>query len=211
MQIATFHPGRGSLRGQNVAKDTVSTTKEQMPGALYNRLADLAAENYGYLTTEQVEEAGIDPHRLLELARRGQLEHRVQALYRLPLIPPTPLDAYREATLWPRGSEGVISHATALDLYGLGDADPAKIHLTLPRAHRPRREVPRQYVLHHEDLPPEEVRLYEGIPAVTPAKAIRQSRRLGPELLRAAIEDGLRRGLLRPREAEDLRDELDLG
>jgi predicted transcriptional regulator of viral defense system len=182
-----------------------------LPGTLYNQLADLAAENYGYLTTEQVEEAGIDPHRLLEMARRGQLEHRARALYRLPLIPPTPLDAYREATLWPRGSEGVISHATALDLYGLGDANPAKIHLTLPRTHRPRREVPSQYALHHEDLTPEEVRLYEGIPLVTPAKAIRQSRKLGPELLHGAIGDGLRRGLLRAAEAEELRDELGLG
>jgi len=182
-----------------------------MPGALYNQLAELAAENYGYLTTEEVEKAGIDPHRLLELARRGQLEHRARALYRLPLIPPTPFDAYREATLWPLGSEGVISHATALDLYGLGDANPAEIHLTLPRAHRPRREIPRQYVLHHEDLTPEEGRLYERIPVVTPAKAIRQSRRLGPELLRGAIEDGQRRGLLRPSQAENLRDELGLG
>ncbi|MGB7686044.1 MAG: type IV toxin-antitoxin system AbiEi family antitoxin domain-containing protein [Solirubrobacterales bacterium] len=182
-----------------------------MPGALYNRLADLAAENYGYLTTEEVEKAGIDPHRLLELARRGQLERRARGLYRLALIPPTPLDPYREATLWPRGSEGVISHATALDLYGLGDVNPEKIHLTLPRAHRPRREVPGQYVLHHEDLAPGEVRLHEGIPVVTPAKAIRQSGKLGPELLRGALEDGLRRGLLRPGEAEDLRAELGLG
>jgi predicted transcriptional regulator of viral defense system len=179
-----------------------------VPGALYNQLAELAAENYGYLTTEEVEDAGIDPHRLLELARRGQIERRARALYRLPLIPPTPLDAYREATLWPRGTEGVISHASALDLYGIGDADPARIHLTLPRAHRPRRQVPRQYVLHHEDLAPEEVRAYEGIPAVTPAKAIRQSRKLGPELLRGAIEDGLREGLLRQAEGEDLRREL---
>lgn len=182
-----------------------------MPGVVYNRLADIAAENYGYLTTEEVEEAGIDPHRLLELARRGQLEHRARALYRLPLIPPTPLDAYREATLWPRGADGVISHATALDLHGLGDANPEKIHLTLPRAHRTRREVPGQYLLHHEDLSPEEVRLHEGIPIVTPAKAIRQSRRLGPELLRGAIEDGLRRGLLLPAETEILRAELGLG
>jgi predicted transcriptional regulator of viral defense system len=181
-----------------------------MPSALYNRLAELAAENYGYLTTEEVEKVGIDPHRLIELARRGQLERRAQALYRLPLIPPTPLDAYREATLWPRGCEGVISHTTALDLYGLGDVNPAKIHLTLPRAHRTRREVPRQYILHHEDLAPKEVRLYEGIPAVTPAKAIRQSGKLGPELLRGALKDGLRRGLLRPGEAEDLRAELGL-
>jgi len=182
-----------------------------MPGALYNRLAELAAENYGYLTTEEVEDADIDPHRLLELARRGQIEHRARALYRLPLIPPTPLDAYREATLWPRGSEGVISHASALDLYGLGDANPAKIHLTLPRAHRPRRQIPSQYVLHHEDLAPAEVRAYEGIPAVTPAKALRQSRKLGPGLLRGGIEDGLRRGLLRPAEADDLRQEFGLG
>ncbi len=179
-----------------------------MPGALYNQLAELAAENYGYLTTEEVEDAGIDPHRLVELARRGQIEHRARALYRLPLIPPTPLDAYREATLWPRGTEGVISHASALDLYGLGDANPAKIHLTLPRAHRPRRQVPSQYVLHHEDLDPAEVGAYEGIPAVTPATAIRQSRKLGTELLRGAIEDGLRRGLLRPAEADDIRQEL---
>lgn len=182
-----------------------------MPGALYNQLAELAAENYGYLTTEEVEDAGIDQHRLLELARRGQIEHRARALYRLPLIPPTPLDAYREATLWPRGSEGVISHASALDLYGLGDANPARIHLALPRAHRPRRQVPRQYVLHHEDLAPAEIRAYEGIPAVTPAKAIHQSRKLGPELLRGAIDDGLGRGLLRPAEAEDLRRELGIG
>lgn len=181
-----------------------------MPGALYNRLAELAAENYGYLTTDEVQDAGIDPHRLIELAHRGQIEHRARALYRLPLIPPTPLDAYREATLWPRGGKGVISHASALDLYGLGDANPAKIHLTLPHAHRPRRQVPRQYVLHHEDLAPAEVSAYEGIPAVTPAKAIRQSRKLGPELLRGAIEDGLRRGVLRSAEAQDLRQELGL-
>lgn len=181
-----------------------------MPGPIYKRLAELAGENYGYLTTEEVEREGIDPHRLLELARRGQLERRARGLYRLPLIPPTPIDAYREATLWPRGSEGVISHATALDLYGIGDANPAKIHLTLPRAHRPRREVPRQYALHHEDLDPGEVRLYEGIPVVSPAKALLQSRKLGPELLRGAIEDGRRRGLLRDQEVEELRDELGL-
>jgi hypothetical protein len=55
------------------------------------------------------------------------------------------------------------------------------------------------------------VRLYGGIPVVSPAKAIVQSRALGPELLRGTIEDGLRRGLLRPAEADELRDELGLG
>ena len=173
-----------------------------MPGKIYNRLAEIAADNYGYVTTGQAEEIEINPDRLLELARRGQMERRGTALYRLPLIPPTPLDPYREATLWPRGTEATISHETALDLYGLSD---------VPRAHRPRRKVPAQYRLHREDLRDDEVTAYEGIPIVTPAKAIRQTRRLGPALLRQAIEEGRRRGLVSDAEAEQLRSEILLG
>jgi predicted transcriptional regulator of viral defense system len=179
-----------------------------MPGQIYNHIAELAADNYGYITTDQAVAAGINPDRLLELARRGQIERRATALYRVPLIPPTPLDPYREATLWPRGAEAVISHETALDLYGLGDVNPAKVHITVPRAHRPRRHAPIQYRLHREDLRDDEVTLYEGIPIVTLPKAIRQSRRLGPALLRPVIEEGRRRGLISDLEAEQLQSEI---
>jgi predicted transcriptional regulator of viral defense system len=182
-----------------------------MPGQIYNQLAELAADNYGYVTTDEAEAADINPQRLLELARRGQLEHRGTALYRVPLIPPTPLDPYREATLWPRGARAVISHDTALDLYELGDVNPAKIHITVPRAHRPRRQIPSQYRLHREDLHGDETTLYEGIPVVTAAKAIHQARQLGPALLRQAIDEGQRRGLLSRTEAEKLRAEILLG
>jgi predicted transcriptional regulator of viral defense system len=178
-----------------------------MPGQIYNHIAELAAGNYGYITTDQAVAAGIDPARLIELARRGQIERCGTALYRVPLIPPTPLDPYREATLWPRGTEAVISHETALDLYGLGDVNPAKIHITVPRTHRPRRYVPLQYRLHREDLSDGETGLYEGIPIVTAAKAIRQAHRLGPAMLRQAIEEGRRRGLISSAEAERLRSE----
>jgi predicted transcriptional regulator of viral defense system len=182
-----------------------------MPGQIYNQLAELAADNYGYITTDEAEAADIDPQRLLELARRGQLEHRGTALYRVPLIPPTPLDPYREATLWPRGARAVISHDTALDLYDLCDVNPAKIHITVPRAHRPRRQIPSQYRLHREDLNGDETTLYEGIPVVTVAKAVHQARQLGPALLRQAIDEGQRRGLLSWAEAERLRAEILLG
>lgn len=179
-----------------------------MPGQVYNRIAEVAADNYGYITADEAAAADIDPHRLLELARRGQIERRGTALYRVPLIPPTPLDGYREATLWPRGAHAVISHETALDLYGLGDVNPAKIHITVPRAHRPRRQVPDQYRLHREDLRESEMTIYEGIPIVTAAKAIDQARRLGPPLLRQAIDEGSRRGLISDTEAERLRREV---
>ncbi len=182
-----------------------------MPGQIYNHIATLAADNYGFITTDEAGAAEINPHRLLELARRGQIERRGTGLYRVPLIPPTPLDPYREATLWPRGVEAVISHETALDIYELGDANPAKIHITVPRAHRPRRQVPVQYRLHREDLQGKETTFHEGIPIVTAVKAIRQARRLGPALLRQAIEEGEQRGLISRAEAEQLRDETQVG
>jgi predicted transcriptional regulator of viral defense system len=179
-----------------------------MPGKIYTRLAELAADNYGYITTDQAIAEGLSPQRLLELARRGQIERRDTALYRVPLIPSTPLDPYREATLWPRGAKAVVSHDTALDLYDLGDVNPGKIHITVPRAHRPRRPVPAQLRLHREDLRDDEVTLHEGIPIVTAGKAIRQARLLGPTLLGPAIEEGQRRGLFSDAEATRLQSEV---
>lgn len=181
-----------------------------MPGATYNRLAEIAAERYGYVTTADAEALGLDPHRLFEMARRGQLDHPTTAVYRVPLIPVTPLDSYMQATLWPRNVDAVISHVSALSLYELSDVNPAKIHITVPRAHRPRREVPALYVLHREDLEAGDLTTYEGIPIVTAAKAIRQAHaaHLGPALIRAAIEDGRQRGLLKRAEAAGLHEEL---
>lgn len=180
-----------------------------MPGAVYNQLAEIAAERYGFVTTADAEALGLDPHRLFEMARRGQLDHPMTAVYRVPLVPATPLDPYMQATLWPRNADAVISHASALGLYELGDANPAKINITVPRAHRPRRRIPALYVLHREDLQPDDITAYEGIPIVTVAKAIRQGHEahLGPALVRQAIDDAQRRGLLkRSRAAELCRD-----
>lgn len=183
-----------------------------MPGPIYKILAELAANQYGYITTVDAAEAGIDPHRLLEMAKRGQLERVATGIYRVPLIPPTPLDPYMLATLWPRQVRGVISHESALDLHELSDVNPHKIHITVPPGHRPRRDVPRLYVLHHEDLDPADITAHEGVPIVTAAKAIRQAHatHLGPALIGQAVADGRRRGLLARREAEELERELGL-
>ena len=116
-----------------------------------------------------------------------------------------------EAALWPgRGVRGVLSHETALDLYALSDVNPARIDITLPRAYRIRRDVPAAYRIHHEDLPEGDVTVFEGIPIVTPARAIRQAHasHLGPALVGQAIDQGERNGRLTRREADELRREL---
>lgn len=181
-----------------------------MPGAIYKILAEIAADQHGFVTTKDAASAGIDPDRLRELAARDQIERVTNSVYRIPVIPVTQLASYMQATLWPRKVEAFISHESALDLYGLSDVNPAKIHITVPRKHRPRRNIPASYVLHREDLDAEDVTVYEGIPVVTAAKAISQAHEghLGPALIRQAIADGYRLGFLTRQQMARLEDEL---
>lgn len=181
-----------------------------MPGRAYTQLAEVASERYGFVTPDDARELGIDPMNLVRMAERGQIERRGTGLYRFPLTPVSRLDPYMEATLWPRGARGILSHETALELYELSDVHPAKIHITVPRGYRVRREVPSMYLLHHEDLEADRIALHEGIEVVTPAHAIRQAHEahLGPALIEQAIDQGERSGRLTKRQAGELRREL---
>ena len=181
-----------------------------MPGRVYTRLLELANERFGYLTPEDVRAVGIDPLRLQDLARRGLAERVARRVYRIELVPRTTLDQYMEATLWPQGVKGVLCHETALDLHDLCDVNPAKIHLTLPAHHRVRRAVPKAYVLHHRDLEDADVALHEGIPIVTPYRAILDGieAHLGTRLLDQAIETAAARGLLRRELLTDVRQRI---
>lgn len=183
-----------------------------MPGAAYNRIAEIAAEQHGYVTQADARSAGIATATLARMHERGTLERTSQGVYRVPLIPAGPLDQYMEATLWPRGVRGVLSHATALELHGLSDVNPAKIHVTVPAAHRVQRRVPALYVLHRAELDVAEVTAVEGIPIVTPARAVREcaAAGLGPALIEQAIEGGRRRGVFTVRDAERLRSDTGL-
>jgi len=181
-----------------------------MPGRAYTQLAEVANERYGFVTPDDARELGISPMALVRMAERGQIERRGTGLYRLPLTPANRLDPYMEATLWPRGALGVLSHETALELYELSDVHPAKIHITLPRSHRVRRSVPSAYVLHHEDLGADQITQHEGIATVTPMHAIRQAHKahLGAALVGQAIDQGEDGGRLTKRQASALRREL---
>jgi predicted transcriptional regulator of viral defense system len=183
-----------------------------MPGRNFKRLHEVAEDNYGFLTVEDARRADIRPQRLAEVARRGSLRREGLGLYRLDPYPPHELDSYRKATLWPYGIEGVLSHETALDLYGLSDVNPAKIHITVPKRYRlRRRETPPSYRFHHEDLDERDVTLHEGLPIVTAAKAIRQCHEanLRRDLLRQALEEAKQHGRLTRSAYDDLMHELE--
>jgi len=178
-----------------------------MPGRNYNALATIAAEQQGLIATADAREAGVDPHRLVDMERRGTIERVARGVYRFPLLEPNPeLGQLAEATLW-ANRRGTLSHDTALDLHELCDINPAQIHITIPTAYRLQKPVPKLYRLHREDLERGERTFYEGIPIVTPYRAIAEGIETGvrAELLRQAIDTARRRGLVRGPQLSRLR------
>ena len=177
-------------------------------------LYELAEAQAGYFTAAQAREAGLRQVRLAQLHQRGDIERVTRGVYRLTRYPISPLGQYMEAALWPQvrrpGAHGVISHESALAIYGLSDASPAKVHVTLPTEFRIRRAVPKRLVLHYADLKPKDVQRVEGVPVTSAARAIRdaQASHLGPALVRQAINYGRRTGHLTLDEAERLEQEL---
>jgi predicted transcriptional regulator of viral defense system len=168
-----------------------------MPGRTFTTLLDHAQRQYGYLTPDDARELDVDPTQLRLMAARQTLEHLGHGLYRMPMVPATKLDAYMEAVLW-TGRRSVLSHETALDLYELCDVNPSAIHLTVPSGFRTRKVVPEIYRLHRFDLDPAEVGWHEGIPIVTPERAILGGieQALGWQLIDQAIETARARGLI---------------
>lgn len=181
-----------------------------MPGHMYGQLYELAAEQFGYFTAAQAREWGVAPNTLVMMARRNTLERLSHGVYRFVHFPASPLGQYVEASFWPGATRAVISHQSALALYGVSDVSPARIHLSVPRKFRTHRTVPRHLALHRADVAQNEVDTVEGIPVTTLERAITDCARahLGPDLIGQAIEEGRQAGRLSRKAAAQLRSTL---
>jgi predicted transcriptional regulator of viral defense system len=181
-----------------------------MPTAAYRALYNLAEDQMGYVTTAHAAAVGVRPMTLVMMTKRGALERVSRGVYRLVDFPVQPLTQYMQATLWPYERPGVLSHATALSLYELSDADPAKVHITIPADFRVQRQIPEYLVVHRGELAREDVTRLEGMPITTPARTIRDciEAHLGPALLNQAIDEARHAGMLGATVAADLEREI---
>jgi predicted transcriptional regulator of viral defense system len=183
---------------------------QRMPGRNYDTLAAIAAEQQGLVATTDARKAGIDPHRLIDMARRGAIQRVARGVYRFPLLDSKPeLGQLFQAVMW-TNRKGLLSHDTALDLHDLCSINPVKLHITVPTTYRLQKPLPKLYALHHRNLEGDEKTLYEGIPIVTPRRAILDGIESGvrTDLLRQAIDTARRRGQLRGPDLARLRRRL---
>lgn len=180
-----------------------------MPGASYSTLLEIAADQFGLVTTAQAKAAGVSPQTLLMMSRRGTAQRVSRSVYRLTQFPASELDVLMESVLWPGDPGAVLSHESALRIYELGTSSPTQIHVTVPARFRTRRAVPKQLVLHPRSLPTSDVLTYRGLPVTTPLRTIIDCRaaKLGEELIQEAIIEAEARGLISVDEVASLGEE----
>ncbi|HET8757134.1 MAG TPA: type IV toxin-antitoxin system AbiEi family antitoxin domain-containing protein [Solirubrobacteraceae bacterium] len=178
-----------------------------MPGRIYNILREHAAEQFGYITTRDAEDLGVNPRRLQKMYERGVLTRASRGVFRFDDVPAGPLDQYAAATLWPLEVRGVLSHATALDLHDLCDINPTRIDITVPRDFRTTRDAPDLLRVHRVDLDEHDITWHEGLRIVGVRRAILGAieQHVGWNLIEQAIDTARRTGRLTPTQADDLR------
>ncbi len=160
----------------------------------------VAESQAGYFTTSQAAEAGYSRQLVAHHATAGNFARVRQGVYRLARYPGSAREDLYIAWLQ-AGPDAVVSHDSALDLYGLSDILPSEIHLTLPRTSSRRRTGIR---MHTSPLSSIDVTSRDGLPVTTVARTIADVIRAGTstEHVAQAIDEALERGMLTQ---EDLR------
>lgn len=157
-------------------------------------LYSVAETQAGYFTTAQAAEAGYSRSLVSHHAAAGNFLRVRRGVYRLSRFPGSGSEDLYVA--WLRtGPRAVVSHDSALALYGLSDVLPSEIHLTVPRTSSRRRTGIR---MHTSSLSPDEVTVRDGLPVTTVARTIVDLIRAGmsSEHVKSAIAQALERGMV---------------
>ena len=153
----------------------------------------VAEPQAGYFSTAQAADAGYSRSLVAHHASTGNFSRVRQGVYRLTRFPGSAHEDLYVAWLQ-AGPRAVISHDSALALYGLSDALPSEIHVTLPRTSSRRRQGIR---MHTTALTADEVTVRDGLPITTVTRTIADVIRAGmsSEHVTQAIREALERGL----------------
>jgi len=143
-------------------------------------LADVAAEQWGLITTAQARAVGQSPQSVARLAGQGVLERLTHGVYRLAGTPADPRDDLRAAwlALSPDRTAGkrlrddppeVVSHRSAAHLLQLGDLAADVHEFTVAGRRQTRRPDVRFHVGH---LHARDWTIVDGLPVTTAVRTI---------------------------------------
>ena len=115
-------------------------------------------------------------------------------------------------SLWSRNlagePQGVYSHQTALAIHELSDANPAKIHITVPPAFRRSASIPKLLVLHRAVLAKRDIEQRQGFAVTRALRTIADvagAQSTSRDLVVQALAEARQRGIITTREISELR------
>lgn len=176
--------------------------------AIYDDIYEIAADNYGIVTSEQAKSVGASDKELSRIAKDGRLIRIGYGVYRIKHWVPTAYDAYADSVALV-GSGAYLYGESVIAMHELAPTNPARIYVATPN--RVRRSLPTSIkVVRRRDCG--DTTEYEGIPSQTIPAAIRSC---GTTMMRSRLMDAVRRsrefGLIDAREETELLEELNGG
>jgi len=176
--------------------DTEDAARARRPD--HRCLFEIASEQGGYFTAAQAAGCGFSRASLSYHARRGRFLRVRRGLYRLAEYPSSPHEDLLAAWLAAGRGDAVVSHESALELLGLSDVIPDRIHLTVPRSKR-YRPAGQGVAIHTTTRPlrPTDVLTRDGLPVTSPARSIVDAAEAGtgPDQVVKAAREAVERGL----------------
>ncbi len=164
-----------------------------MPGPsqdLRRQLHELAFGQAGYFTAAQAIAVGYSYQSQKYHADHGNWLRVDRGLFRLPGWPSEAEDTYARWVLW-SGGRGIVSHDSALALHHLSDANPVRVHLTVPRDFRMADEA---VVTHPGEVGPEDFEVRGSWRITTPERTLLDvaGSDSSQEIVDSAVADALR-------------------
>lgn len=175
---------------------------------LRRRLFNLASQQGGYFTAAQAKSVGYSYQAQAHHVGAGNWHRIDRGLFRLAEWVPELHDDLIRWSLWSK-DRAVVSHETALALHGIGELESPRVHLTVPPGYSMRDDA---VILHHADLPVDDIVQQAGFCATTVLRAIIDVAAAGADedQLARAIQEGRDQGLLTLRRLRTRAEAVDL-
>ena len=167
------------------------------------RLFEIAEAQQGFFTAAEAVRCGFARSTHSYHVQSGNWVREYRGIYRVRRFPQSEEGQFVLWSLWSRDrngvAQGVFSNLTALAIKDLSDANPSRLHMTVPPDFRRSAETPPILVLHKARLSSTEILQERGFSVTTPLRAIIDAAESGDasrDMLRQAIVEGKSRGLI---------------
>lgn len=171
----------------------------------YEEIYDIAADDYGLISSATAKKMGVPIIELVKLAERGRLIRIGYGQYRLARYTPSSLDVYAQAVAVV-GEGAYLYGESVIAMHNLAPTNPKFLYVATPK--RVRKSLPNHIVVVRRNFD-EEIKNYEGIPSQNVFDAIKSCKGvIMPDRLRDATHRARQTGLITNSQCDYLIKEL---